>query len=507
MKDAIKNYIRAGYAGLYLLSAEEQRVEADVKAVAAELDCRLHAWSPVQGLADLGAGTMNDCPDPIDVLERIEELPEKSLVLLRDFHLFLEDGNPVLIRKLKEVLAHCRAGGKTIAFCGCRQNLPPELEREVTTVEFALPGKDALARVLEGIATSAGLAAPGGDEKERLLDAAGGLTTIEAENAFALSVAETGTITADVVAREKAAVLKKGGLLEVTPVTETLAQIGGLDVLKTWLIQRQQAFGGAARDYGLPRPKGVLITGIPGTGKSLTAKATASAFGLPLLRMDMGRIFAGLVGQSESNLRTAIATAEAMAPCVLMIDELEKGTSGAARSSGSTDGGTGSRVLGSFLSWMQDKTAPVFVVATANDVTQLPPELLRKGRFDELFFVDLPGQNEREAIWAIQIRKYGRKPEAYDLRALAQASDRMTGSEIEQAFVEALYAGFANAKEPDDATVHAVLQNAVPLAATMAEKVEALRKWAHGRARLATSAGGDGTIRNGRKLAAMPGRN
>jgi SpoVK/Ycf46/Vps4 family AAA+-type ATPase len=163
-----------------------------------------------------------------------------------------------------------------------------------------------------------------------------------------------------------------------------------------------------------------------------------------------------------------------MAPCVLMVDELEKGLSG-SQSSGSTDGGTSSRILGSFLSWLQEKTAPVFVVATANEVAALPPEMLRKGRFDNLFFVDLPGQTERAAIWAIQVRKYGRTPEAYDLKALATASDRMTGSEIEQAFVEALYAGFADAKEPDDATVHAVLRNAVPLAGTMAEKVEALR--------------------------------
>ena len=219
----------------------------------------------------------------------------------------------------------------------------------------------------------------------------------------------------------------------------------------------------------------------------------------------MGRIFAGLVGQSESNLRTAIATAEAMAPCVLMIDELEKGTSG-ARSSGSTDGATGSRVLGSFLSWMQDKTAPVFVVATANDVTQLPPELLRKGRFDELFFVDLPGQTEREAIWGIHIRKYRRKPEDFDLQRVARESDRMTGSEIEQAFIEALYAEFAAGKEPDNVIISTVIAQSVPLAATMAEKIEALRTWAKSRAQMATSTGQEVKTR-GRTILSEAGRN
>src|SRR3954471_1490423 len=202
----------------------------------------------------------------------------------------------------------------------------------------------------------------------------------------------------------------------------SLASIGGLDLLKEWLLKRREAFSPRAKEYGLPMPKGVLMLGIPGCGKSLTAKATASVFGVPLLRLDAGRIFAGLVGQSESNLRAVIQTAEAIAPCVLWIDELEKGFAG-SRSSGSTDGGTSSRVFGSFISWMQEKRSPVFIVATANDVSQLPPELLRKGRWDELFFVDLPHSGEREAIWQIQIEKFRREANAFDLRQLAKSTD------------------------------------------------------------------------------------
>jgi SpoVK/Ycf46/Vps4 family AAA+-type ATPase len=251
-------------------------------------------------------------------------------------------------------------------------------------------------------------------------------------------------------------------------------------------VKRRDAFGQEARAYGLPSPKGLLIVGIPGTGKSLTAKATASVFQRPLLKLDAGRLFAGIVGQSESNLRSVIATVEAIAPCVLWIDELEKGFSG-SRSSASTDGGTSARVFGSFLSWLQDRQSPVFVVATANDVTQLPPELLRKGRFDELFFVDLPNQGEREAIWRIQIGKFHRDPKQFDIVQLAKATEGLTGSEIEQLFIDALHEAFNGRKEPTDLSVAMLLNDLMPLSKLMSEQIDALRKWAKGRARRATA--------------------
>ena len=238
--------------------------------------------------------------------------------------------------------------------------------------------------------------------------------------------------------------------------------------------------------YGLPTPKGLLIIGIPGTGKSLTAKATAKVFGVALLKLDAGRIFAGLVGQSESNLRAVIQTAEAIAPAVLWCDELDKAFAG-SKSSGVSDGGTSARVFGSFISWMQEKKSPVFIVATANDVSQLPPEMLRKGRFDELMFVDLPNQTEREAIWGIQIRKYGRNPVDFDLVQLARAAEGLTGSEIESAFADALFLAFDRDREPGDLDVAQILTEFVPLSKLMAEQITGLRQWAKGRARLATS--------------------
>jgi SpoVK/Ycf46/Vps4 family AAA+-type ATPase len=339
---------------------------------------------------------------------------------------------------------------------------------------------------------------PAGDERDRVLDAATGMTSTEAENAFALSVVEARGFAPGIIAREKAAAVRKGGLLEVVEIRESLADIGGLDALKAWLMKRRDAFSARARDYRLPTPKGCLILGIPGTGKSLTAKAVANVLGRPLLKLDAGNLFGSLVGQSEANLRQVIRTAEAIAPCVLLVDEIEKGFAG-SRSSGATDGGTSARVLGSFISWMQERTAPVFVVATANDVSQLPPEFLRKGRFDELWFVDLPGEGERQVIWEIQIAKFGRDPEKFDCRGLAQASDGFTGAEIEQAVVDALYRAFSENREPGMLDLSITLSETVPLSRLMSEQIQSLRSWAKGRARPATVVP---PVAKGRRLAA-----
>lgn len=486
MKQKIINYIRAGYSCLYLVSPEETRVEAELKAIAKELDYSLFVWSTSDGLLDTAKGTQREANDPMEVLMLVTELPEKSVLILRDFHLFLADPNPVLIRKLKDVVQEGKTKQKTLIVLGCRLCMPPELEREMTVVEYDLPDKEELAKVLEGIIESGALKPILGNDRDAVLDAASGLTTIEAENAFALSVVESRSLNAGIVAREKAQIVKKNGLLEIIETKETLDSIGGLDVLKTWLLKRKNAFSKQAQEYGLPVPKGLLILGIAGTGKSLCAKATAKVFGVPLLKLDAGRIFAGLVGQSEANLRSVIQTAEAIAPCCLWIDELEKAFSG-SKSSGATDGGTSARVFGSFLSWMQEKTKAVFVVATANDVSQLPPEMLRKGRWDDLMFVDLPNEKERQAVWEIQILKYSRDPKDFDLVQLARMTEGLTGAEIEAVFVDALFSGFDQGKEPTDLDIASVLTDFVPLSKTMSEQIGALRSWAKGRARMATS--------------------
>ena len=297
-----------------------------------------------------------------------------------------------------------------------------------------------------------------------------------------MAVVETRGIDPKVIAREKARTLKRNGLVEVVEATTSLDDIGGIRQLQEWLQRRGGAFSASAKAYGLPAPKGLLIVGIPGTGKSLTAKATAGAFGLPLLRLDMGRVFGGIVGQSEANLRSVIQTAEAIAPCVLWIDEIEKGFSG-SKSSGSTDGGTSSRVFGSFLSWMQEKDQPVFVVATANDVSKLPPEFLRKGRFDEMFFVDLPDAQERAQIWDIVIKRHGRRPADFDTVVLSRACEQFTGAEIEAVFIDALHEAYAEGREPGPKDILDAMAHTVPLAQLMDGQIGALRHWAKGRAR------------------------
>jgi AAA+ superfamily predicted ATPase len=497
MKDPLIRYARAGYAGLFCCTAEEVRAEAEVKAAAEALGRPLHAWSLTTGFVDTTSGTVRTCPDPLAALEAVEAIEGDCLVLLRDFAALLEDRDPVLVRKLRDTLRHAKASGKLLLVLGIWKPLPPELERELTRLDLALPGPDLLGELLDQLLTNAGIAPPPPEIREAVIRAATGLTTMEAENAFALSLIESGTIQPSLVAREKAHALKSSGLLEVIETTASLDAIGGLENLKAWLVKRGEAFTERARTYGLPVPKGMLVLGVPGTGKSLTAKATASVFGVPLLKLDAGRLFGGLVGQSEANVRSVIQTAEAISPCVLWIDEIEKGFGGVSGSGGSTDGGTSGRVFGTMLNWLQDKTAPVFVVATANDVSKLPPEMLRKGRWDELWFVDLPDTRERTAIWDLVIVKYGREVTAYDPVVLARASELHTGAEIEAAFVEALHRAFAEDREPGELDLGEVLSESVPLAVSMSESIERLRHWAKGRARHASTKEKPG--RKGRK--------
>ncbi len=481
-------YLRAGYPGLVLVTPEEARAEAELADACRQLRRHLHAWSSTDGLVDTTTGRTTACPDPLEALMHIETLfrqeEPRHVVMLRDLQPHLDQNDPMLVRRLKDLLRLAKGAGHALVPTGCRIKLPPELEYEFAVIDLDLPDTAKLSEVLDGILQSANQQPPSGELRESILHAALGLTTVEAENAFALSLVESGNIDPELVSREKARMLKRGGLVEVIDAKPGFDDIGGLDSLKRWLSQRRPAFGSAARDYGLPVPKGLLIVGIPGTGKSLTAKAAAGVLQLPLLRLDMGRVFGGIVGQSEANLRSVIRTAEAIAPCVLWIDEIEKGFGGSAGNS-SSDGGTSSRVFGSFLSWMQEKEKPVFVVATANDVSQLPPEFLRKGRFDEMFFVDLPDAKERAAIWQIVIARHRRDPKSCDIAALAKAAAGFTGAEIEGAYREALHEAFAEEREPTAANLQSAITATTPVSKLMEDRIEALRRWSKGRARQA----------------------
>jgi len=335
---------------------------------------------------------------------------------------------------------------------------------------------------------------------ERLLQAALGLTLGEAENVFAKIIVKDERLSAedvnDVFA-EKQQIIRKSGLLEYCATDENFANVGGLGVLKDWLARRSIAFTNEARAFGLPFPRGILILGVQGCGKSLCAKAVSNLWQLPLLRFDMGRMFGSLVGSSEENVRRAIAVAESVAPAILWVDEIDKAFAG-SQGSGATDGGTTARVFGTFLTWLSEKTAPVFVVATANDISQLPPELLRKGRLDEIFFVDLPSPAERREIFGIHINKRKRDATKFDLETLVAQSGEFSGAEIEEAINSALYDAFYAKQEVTTDDVKTALSQTVPLAKTMDEQINRLRSWAEGRARNASvprDAKKDGTVR------------
>jgi len=487
--------VRARYPLLYLVSWEEQRLDAILADLARSHGKELLAWTVTEGLrrVESARGPGAEGPrDPVEALQAVGKLTDPSLVVLKDFHPFLSD--PAVVRALRDLAHALKSTYTTVVLLSPTLVIPPELEKEVSVLDVPLPGSRELLDLLKEIVTvvrknNRAQVNLSKDEAEQIIKAAQGLTLAEAENAFAKAIAADGKLDgADIalVLDEKRQVIRKSGLLEYYPTEERLANVGGLENLKAWLTRRTAAFGEAARKFGLPEPKGLLLLGVQGCGKSLTAKAIAATWRLPLLRLDMGRIFSGLVGSSEENLRRAIRVAEGVAPAVLWIDEIEKALSGVA-SSGQSDGGVTARVFGTLLTWLQEKTAPVFVVATANRIDLLPPELLRKGRFDEIFFIDLPAAAERQEIFGIHVARRGRKPEAYDLARLAQASEGYSGAEIEQAVVAGLYLAFAEHQELGQAHLDQALRESVPLAATMREEIAKLREWSRTRTRPAST--------------------
>ena len=364
-------------------------------------------------------------------------------------------------------------------------------------LEFGLPDAEAIEAMLDEL--TAGLQ-PGSirltpDEKRQLVRSALGLTLQEAENAFCRAIVQTRGLDKNAVSiiyEEKNQVVRKTGVLEFVRSDLNIHDIGGLENMKKWLLKRNNTWQERAKQYNLPAPKGVLITGVPGCGKSLTAKAMSAIWNLPLLKLDMGKIFGGIVGSSEENMRKAIATAEAVAPSILWVDEIEKGFAG-TQSDG--DSGTSARVFGTFLTWMQDKTAPVFVIATSNDISRLPPELLRKGRFDEIFFVDLPTTREREKIFQVHLRKRTENTgivhpisgEGDICAKLAAMTEGFSGAEIEQSVVSAMYDAFYADRGLCAADLQRSISDTVPLSVTQREQLTALRHWAEHRAVLATA--------------------
>lgn len=489
--DHLLHLSRAGATLLHIASYEWERVRGHVIGLSNELDVPMFVWSQSSGTlrcADTGETSVEDdaAVDPMEVLQHIHASDEPGMWLLEDFQPFIKESEHQIIRWLRELARMPAEPRKVVVLSTPMPGLPIDLRKEIPTVELELPRLDDLRIVLEDAAAAMRVQA---SADEALLDAARGLTVMEAKLAFGRAAAELGRLdhrAVPLIAREKERIIKQSEVLEYYPTDARMADVGGLDQLKEWLNRRRGAFGAGARDFGLDAPKGAMLLGVQGCGKSLTAKAIAATWQFPLLRFDMGKVFGGIVGQSEGNIRTALQVAEALAPCVLWIDEIEKGMAGMG-SSDKTDGGTTARVVGTLLTWMQEKKDPVFVVATANRIDMLPPELLRKGRFDEIFFVDLPNRAIREEILSIHIKKKQRDPADFDLAKLAELSVGFSGAELEEAVREGLYDAFAEGCDLNTEHIARALNNTFPLSRTMRDQIEGLRKWAKVRARLATS--------------------
>ncbi|HXJ61964.1 MAG TPA: AAA family ATPase [Verrucomicrobiae bacterium] len=496
--------LRARNPLLWIVSREEARVEAALFEAAASAGYVARTWDVGQGVADMGGRVQPNLasPDPGDMLrvigERAQRGGERGVWILRDLAPWLSGSIGLTtcrqLRNLARILPTiARDNAQAVIVLSTSADVPPELANHATVIEWPMPDREEIAAILDAAInalpdTMKETAAPNGT-RDAAIDAAIGLSGEEAAACYARSLVQHRAIVPATVAKEKKRVIARERVLEwYDPLLGGLDAVGGLDVLKGWLASRRQAYSAKARAYGLPAPRGAMLVGIPGCGKSLTAKAIATAWGVPLLRLDLGSLKSKFVGESEGNLRRALRVVEAIGRCVVWLDEIEKALAGATQ--GAADGGVSSDALGTILSWMQERAGEAFVIATANDVTSLPPELMRKGRFDEIWFVDLPTYQERADIAIAALKANGRGDNrTIDLPAIANATAGFTGSEIAALVPDAMYTAFADGGR-DIITSDMLMAAAtvVPLSKTSAEKIATLRSWAEGRARRATTA-------------------
>ena len=498
--DDVAALFRARNPLLWVVTREESRTEKYLVEAAFSAGYVARTWDCSQGVADITGKVEVAGAGADDVLSLISQrstdtrTAQRCVWILRDLGPWIGN-NPlgIVTQRTLRNLARTLPGvplnqAQAIVILSAGGDVPPELAAHATVIDWPLPDRDEIADVLDACIQSLpdsirGKAING--SRDASIDAAVGLSGEEAAACYAKSLVQRRCIDPAVVASEKKRVIARERVLEwYDPLPGGLSLVGGLENLKAWLKVRETAFSPAARAYGLPAPKGAFLVGVPGCGKSLFAKAAATAWGCPLLRFDFGALKSKFVGESESNLRRAFATIAAIGKCVVWFDEIEKALQGAT--SGSADGGVAADALGTFLSWMQERQGESFVIATANDVTALPPELLRKGRFDEIWFVDLPNLDERAAVLASALRQHKRDPLKVDvdLATLARKTEGYTGSEIAALVPDALFTAFADgAREITTADLIKATDGLVPLSQTAAEKIKALRAWKKGRAR------------------------
>ena len=502
--------LRARFPFIHISTYEEERLTNEITRIVNTPNLihtvrNVYIWKSSEGFRDINGLIQEDTFDKMSALNYVKNYTEPALFIFLDFHVFCEKTNGGvdynIIRNLKDLMPNLKQSiqPKNIIFVSPTFSVPDDLKKDITVMDFALPTAEEIEEVLDEMIT----ANAGGNlnvnlnekEKESLVKAAIGLTLQEAENAFARAMVNDGCLNAadvDLVLKEKSQVIKKNDLLEYIDSEVNIEDVGGLENLKKWLRKRDKSWLSSAKKYGLPSPKGVLLTGVPGCGKSLIAKSISSMWHLPLLRFDVSKVFNMYVGNSESNMREAIKTAEAISPCILWIDEIEKGFSGLGNSG---DSGTSSRIFGTFLSWMQEKTKPVFVVATANNIGGLPSEMMRKGRFDEIFFIDLPTFNERKQIFKVHLESRLKDSTVIGnfmindetLNHLAELTEGFGGAELEQIVIMGLFDAFAEDRSIEMKDFENSIRNTVPLSVTQAEQIRSIRDWADIRAVAATA--------------------
>nr|BCG67673.1 conserved protein [Haptophyceae sp. NIES-3900] len=484
-----ESLLRARYPLIYIPTYEEERAEYLIKACARKLGISVvYSWDFISGYV----GNPNDSGfairNPLQALELIEKLTERTpaIFILKDFDSFLNDVS--ILRKLKNLSRLLKRQPKNLVIIAPEVNIPSTLTEIFTLVELDLPTAEEINKELTRLLKS--LDKPLSEELlESLTRSCQGLSLERIRRVLSKIVMNYGEVNVEslgLILSEKKQVISQTKILDFYPTQTKIRDVGGLENLKLWLRRRSGGFSQKASNYGLPAPRGVLLLGIQGTGKSLTAKAIANEWNLPLLRLDIGRLFGGIVGESESRVRQMIQSSEALAPCVLWIDEIDKAFSG-IKSSG--DSGTTSRVLGTLITWLSEKTSPVFIVATANAIDSLPLELIRKGRLDEIFFIGLPKQKEREQIFQVHLSKV--RPQTwskFDIMTLGKLSDKFSGAEIEQVIIESMHLAFSEDREFTDYDIIQSIKQFVPLANTEKEQIETLEEWAQlGRVRLASN--------------------
>jgi hypothetical protein len=487
LRDDLRLLVHSRFPLIAAETSEEERLEQLLGGIADELQIPLFLWSVTTGLVRRGAqGAVYGTEDPAKALANIAVMHGDAIYLLKDCGRYLQ--NDVLARLLRDLAHKFRGARRSIVLCAASLQIPPELADDVAPFHLGLPDQTALAAVvrdtlIEVTARDAVHCPLDGPAQSRIAQALLGLTLEEARRTLRKClIAGACAIPGDLVSRvleAKRQALGAGGVLDFVKVDASFADVGGLAGLRAWLLQRRAALTPEGQNFGLEPPRGVLITGVQGCGKSLCARAIAGEWGLQLARFDAGTLYDKYVGESEKRLRSVLEMAERMAPLVLWMDEIEKAF---ASGSPEADAGLSQRILGTFLTWMQERHNGVFLAATSNNISSLPPELLRKGRFDEIFFVDLPGALERADILALHLRKRGRDPKQFDLMALAAAAEGFSGAEIEQAIISALYAAFSKKAQMSTEILKEELAHTVPLSVTRREDIGALRVWARGRA-------------------------